>query len=466
MTSFYLITDTHFLSKKQYVRADPFLMRIREDMIAINHTPEILDAYVDFILSDSQTDTVLFLGDNVDNGDLTSHAEFRERLERLEKGGKRVYMTYATHDYIGAEDDECNFQKPRRFTQTGTEPVPFMRRAKLPEYYFDYTKKNSVSYHQPSGSYCVKLCDNVLLIMLIDNGNGRSFCGLYDDGLDWLRDEITKAQKRGEYVITAVHHPVLPPWKIYQKAAPKEMYGGHEKLSKLLLETGVKVIFTGHTHVQSIKKQQDSEGNYFYDISTIALANTFGKMRRVTIDDDGLCTVGSVSVDIEKPLGVSREALYRQNFPGIWERLLPLAINNYDEFVNQARGYLDEELLKKYKPVIKPVLERLNKMRLITAVRLSGGGRTMCEAEKQRLKDAYFKDAVFEVLRHLFTGNAPYSPDTAEYKTVMAAIGKLKKLNIKKLNSLLSGLSLEEAAEEFLYNNRTGDDNAISFYLK
>ena len=467
MISFYLITDSHYLSKRHWVEGKPFLHRIREDAIAINHSTEILDICLEEILADNDTDTVLFLGDNVDNGDITSHNEFKARLDKLTNAGKKVFMLYATHDYIGAGDDECNFQMPRRFTKSGTEPVEFMRKAKLPEFYYDYTRKNAESVDSQSGSYSVRLADNVLLFMLIDNGNGRSYCGLFDSSLEWLEKEIEAAREKGDIVIAAVHHPILPPWIVYEKAVPTEMVGGFEKLREIFCRNSVHLVFSGHTHVHSIKKHTDENGNWFYAVSTIALPNAFGKMRKVRIDNEsGLCEIESIAVDIEKAAGTEREALYKQNFPGIWERLLPLAHKDFREFVNQSAGYLKSETLKKYKFVIKPISRQLDKMNLYKAAGLAGIRKNLNDTEKARSKNMYVKDAVFGVMRCLFAGNAPFTPDTLEYRIATGITGRIDRFNIKKLKKLMSGLTLSQAAEDVLYNNRTGNDDSISFYLR
>ena len=66
-TSFYLLTDSHYVSKKNWVEGKPFTFRERSDQIALKATPEILDTFIEKIIADSETDTVLFTGDNVNN---------------------------------------------------------------------------------------------------------------------------------------------------------------------------------------------------------------------------------------------------------------------------------------------------------------------------------------------------------------------------------------------------------------
>ena len=126
-TAFYLLTDTHFVSKQNWVEGEPFTRRERGDQIALKLSPEILDSFIEMILADPDTDTVIFTGDNVNSGDRQSHVEFRQRLEKLTAAGKKVYVTAATHDYCSPNgEDECFQHDAVRYTETGTEQIAVM----------------------------------------------------------------------------------------------------------------------------------------------------------------------------------------------------------------------------------------------------------------------------------------------------------------------------------------------------
>ncbi len=475
VTSFYLLTDSHYVSKKNWVEGKPITFRERSDQIALKATPEILDTFIDKIIADSETDTVLFTGDNVNNCDMNSHYEFRERLERLVNAGKKVYVIYATHDYSGSGEDN-NWFSGCRYTETGTEPVESMKKGGLYEFYCDYGPKQALSVHRESGSYSVKLGDRVRLIAIVDNGDGEGYCGLFEDGVEWLKNEIKAAENDGDYVLLATHHPVLPPWEIYRHAADHEMYGGYRELWKIMCENGVRVIFTGHTHIQNIRKYTDDNGNWFVDVSTVALANSAGKMRKVTVDaESGECNVTSIGIDKLNGLdtgGLSAyEYLYPLNFPGIWEKLIPLAASDYDEFLNLAEGYLPDDKLRKYKALVKLASKKAIKMKMSTVAKLGKSWRAMSPTQKQQLKSIKLTDTVFEILRHIFTGNAPFTPDTVEYKALDGLVARADRLverfNIKQVKKIIpEGSSLREIAQDFLYNCRTGNDDEIQISLK
>lgn len=474
-TSFYLLTDSHYVSKKNWVEGKPFTFRERSDQIALKATPEILDTFLDKILADTETDTVLFTGDNVNNCDMNSHYEFRERLERLVEAGKKVYVIYATHDYSGGGEDN-NWFKSCRYTETGTEPIEAMNKGGLFDFYYDYGPKQALSVHRESGSYTVQLCDGVRLIAIVDNGDGGGYCGLFEDGVKWLKGEISAAKEAGDFVLLATHHPVLPPWEVYRHVADYEMYGGYRELWNIMLENDVRVIFTGHTHVQNIRKYTDENGRWFLDVSTIALANAAGKMRKITVNaDNGSCDITSHGIEQLRGIdtgGLSAyEYLYPLNFPGIWEKLIPLASRNFDAFLELAEGYLPTDKLKKHKALIQLAGKKAEKIKLSSAAKLGKAWRKMTASQKQEAKNKTVADTAYVILKHIFTGNAPFTPDTVEYASANGLIVRadklVRRLRIKSVLKIIpDGSSLQEIAQDFLYNCRTGDDDEIHFSLK
>ncbi len=474
-TSFYLLTDSHYVSKKNWVEGNPFTFRERSDQIALKATPEILDTFVDMLIADSQTDTVLFTGDNVNNCDMNSHYEFRQRLEKLTAAGKKVYVIYATHDYSGDGEDNNTFQACR-YTETGTEPIESMKKGGLFDFYYDYGPKQALSVHRASGSYTVKLSDGVRLIAIIDNGDGGGYCGLFEDGVEWLKDEINEAKKSGDYVLLATHHPVLPPWEVFRHMADNELYGGYKELWKIMCDNNIRVVFTGHTHIQNIRKYTDTNGSWFLDISTVALANAAGKMRKISVDPEkASVSVTSLGTDVLKGVDTggksAYEYLYYLNFPGIWEKLIPLAATDFDAFIKLAEGYLPTDKLKKHRLLIRMLAKRTLKIKLSTAARLGKVRRRLSSAQRAEAKSKKLIDTVYVILRHIFTGNAPFTPDTVEYTVLDGLASRADRLvnrfNIKQIKDIIpEGSSLREIAQDFLYNCRTGNDDEINFSLK
>ncbi len=473
-TSFYLLTDTHFVSKNAWVEGKPFTLRERGDQIAMKLSPEILDSFIEKILADSETDTVIFTGDNVNNGDMVSHYDFREKLERLVSAGKKVCVTTATHDYCGMDDDE-NFFKACRYTETGTEPAECMRKAGLFDFYEKYGPAQALSVHRESGSYIVRVGEKTRLAMINDNGNGRSHCGLFEDGFNWLREQVADANASGEYMLFAVHHPVIAPWELYRKAVEFELYGGYKELSEFMCAEKVRAVFTGHVHVQNIRKYESENGGYFYDIATIAAVNAAGKMRKVTVDEEnGICKVESTG--IEKISGFdtgdlsARDYLYGINLPGFAEKLLPLALTDYEKFLELGEGVLPVDKLKKHKFLVRFAVKKFYKMTVYTAAKLGKIKKKLTAEQKEYAKNTPLSKTAFTVFAHVFPGDAPYTPDTVENIALTAAAKRLDRLvsrfKISAVQNLIpEGSSLADMLQDFLYNNRTGSDDEIEINL-
>ncbi len=473
--SFYILTDTHYVSKRNFTpESKSFEGRERGDQIALRASAEILRSFFAEIIADEETDAVLITGDLVNNGDRNSHEDFIAELKALTDAGKRVFVTTATHDYCGMGDDE-NFFRSCRYTDTGTEPIDCVRKHELDGLYRDFGPAQSDSVDAESGSYSLKLFDGVRLIALNDNGNGRSHCGLFDEGFAWLEAEIDKANAAGEKVLLAVHHPVISPWDIYAHMVDFEMFGGYKRLWALMCEKGVRVIFTGHTHVQNIRKYEDAEGRYFYDVSTTALVSAAGNMRKVTVDTDAAtCEVESIRIDKIRDFDTGGknfyDYIYHLNFIGRIEDALPLANRDWDAFLSTAAGPLPVDKLAKHKGLVKFGIRKAEKLKLKTLAKFGRKYSGITKEEIRAIGDEKALPKLISIGAHAFTGNAPFGPDTAEYKAFMGTVRRVDKicrtLRIRAVAKLVpEGQTLADVAEPFIYNNRTGDDDHIIIQL-
>ena len=473
--SFYILTDTHYVSKRNFAPdSASFARRERGDQIALRPSAEILRSFFDEILKDEGTDTVLITGDLVNNGDKNSHEDFIKELRTLTDAGKRVFVTTATHDYCGLGDDE-NFFTPCVYTEDGTEPTEAVRKHELAGLYHDFGPAQSSSVHEESGSYSLKLFEGVRLIAINDNGNGRSHCGLFEDGFQWLEKEIDAAESSGEVVLLAVHHPVISPWDVYAHVVDFEMFGGYKRLWALMCEKGVRVIFTGHTHVQNIRKYTDEQGRYFYDVSTTALVSAAGNMRKVTVDTAAkTCDVTTVRIDEIKDFDTGGKSfhdyIYGLNFIGRIEQALPFAATDWDRFLAEADGALPVDKLKSHPALAKFALKKAQDLKMSTLAKLGKKYNGLNKEQIKALKNEKALPVLCDIVAHVFAGNAPYAPGTVTYKVLRGATEKAQKLagtfHVKALDKIVPpGETLWDVAEPFVCNNRTGDDDNITIEL-
>lgn len=472
--SLYVLTDTHYLSEKMWEECEHINNREKGDQIAIKSTPYILRSFFKKIIEDKETQYVLITGDLINNGDKISHLDFINELRMLTDAGKKVLVTAATHDYAGLGDDE-NIFTPVYYTKDGCIRAERVYKTELPGLYFDFGHKYADSIDEESGSYSVSFPGGFRLIAIYDNGNGRSHCGLFEKGFMWLENEIKKANEKGEWVFLAVHHPVIPPWPVYKGIAEFEMFGGYERLRKIMCENCVKVIFTGHTHVHGIKKYTDDKGRCFYDITTCALPLAEGRARKVVFDkNEGTCSITSFGIDTIDGFdtgGLSaRDYIYYLNFVGLIEKSLPLMDSDWKQFTENVSRVADIPFLKEH-----PVISRCG-IKLFLKLKMSLPGRFgkktggVTKDDIKKLKSVYVSDVIINIVSHVFSGNGPYLPDSAEYKALTGSLKRAVKL-LKAFNfdadKLIPGdETVLETLCHFLYNDRTGDDDNITIKME
>lgn len=472
--SLYILTDTHYLSEKMWEECEHINNREMGDQIAIKSTPYILRSFFKKIIEDKETEYVLITGDLINNGDKVSHLDFIKELKMLTDAGKKVFVTGATHDYAGLGDDE-NFFKPVRYTKDGCVEAERVYKTELPSLYYDFGHKYADSIDEESGSYSVGFSGGFRLIAIYDNGNGRSHCGLFDKGFNWLENEIKKANEKGEWVFLAVHHPVLPPWPIYREIADFELFGGYERLRKIMCESSVNVVFTGHTHVHGIKKYEDKQGRFFYDVTTSALPSAEGRMRKAVFDkNEGTCEISSFSIDeIEgwDTNGLSaRDYIYSLNFVGLIEKSFPLIDTDWEKFVDNMSHVFNIPFVKEHPLISKRIIKLFLKLKISFAARVGGKACGLTKKEKCYLKNMSLSEVVFNVIGKVFAGNGPYPPDTPEYKAITGGLSRLMKIfRIFGFDAdkLIPGEeSVLETLCHFLYNDRTGDDDSITIKME
>ena len=461
---FYIMADNHYFSKKLWVDGPAIRGRCHTDQVHITDSPEINEAFFNIIENDDETDTVVLIGDLINVGEKLCHEEFTARLRQLQQKGKRVLVLTATHDYNGCGEDENGFVASG-YSENDTYRVPCTRRCELDEIYRPFGRGDADSEYDMS--YSINI-DGYRFILLNDDGNGHTDCGLDDKGNEWLENELIKAKENGESVLLFTHHPVITPYPVYEAVAPTEMYGRHQILKQLLLKYGVRVVFTGHTHVHTIRKITDGK-NELFDVGTTSVVSAYGKIRKVTLEN-GIADIRTIELPekIDGIPGGSRQVA-ESCFGGYYRRLIDTAIVDYDAFIKLGHGLVPADKANKFRFVIKPALKAFSRINMSFAGKVGKKYSGLTKAECEKHKNEKLIDVVFVILDHFFQGDAPYTPDTYEHKVIRggALLGdKLMKTFGINLSKYINGIdSLWTLAEPLVHNTRTGYDREIKIKL-
>lgn len=464
--SFYLLTDPHYFSPQLGNEGRAYELREQEDQVCLKESPAIIDAAFDMILQDKAIDLVLIPGDLINCGEKICHEEFIQRLHRLRQGGKRVIVTTATHDYMGAGIDE-NVFIAKRFEGHRVIPVPHVEREELRELYAPFGRGQALSVHEPSMSYCVQLAPGYRLLALNDDGNGRSFCGYAPDCMEWIMGEIEAAKREGEFVFAMTHHPLIPPIPVYPMLSERDMLGNYKEVTRRFADAGLQFVFTGHTHMHNINKTLTARGNTLYDIGTAALVGAGGCLRKVHM------TSQEVQVETIPILEVPGWDMEGLTFPDYFRKHHFTAV--YREFIHSAahdRKHLAYMLDRPYSDIRKYAFLLLPGGRFaegLTFGRLARWGKCRSKLKKAdwaAVKDKKVLDAVMEIIEHIFSGDGPYPPASLEYKIIMGFADVLdtifKVFGIRLDRWLKDAVTVRDLLDPMLYNNRLGSDlNAV-----
>ena len=147
--------------------------------------------------------------------------------------------------------------------------------------YKDFGYQDALTYDTDSLSYIYKLSEDKWILMIDSNYSENNyefdmnFVGgeLTKTTMDWLKENLAYAKENNIEVISTMHHNLLVHNELFKKSYT---LNNNQELLDVYKEYGVKINFSGHLHIQSIKNQDG-----IYDIASGSLVdygNRYGKL--------------------------------------------------------------------------------------------------------------------------------------------------------------------------------------------
>jgi 3',5'-cyclic AMP phosphodiesterase CpdA len=197
-------------------------------------------------LDSLELDFLLIPGDLTQHGEPENHAWVAERLAKLPYP---VYVIPGNHDVPVPLADEVSIglnDFPRYYGKLG---------------YADATQIYYMAQPLP-GVRLIGLNSNSF------NEQGNQVGRVDSSQLTWLQRTLEQVQ--GELVIVMIHHNVVEhlPGQAHHPLGRRYMLENAAELLQILHGAGVKLVFTGHLHVQDIAYQQG-----LYDVTTGSLVS-------------------------------------------------------------------------------------------------------------------------------------------------------------------------------------------------
>ncbi|MBQ7294992.1 MAG: metallophosphoesterase [Clostridia bacterium] len=416
--NFYHLTDLHYYANEVIGSyGEKYELKDMLDQKCMDKSGAIIDAAFRDVCEDKETDIVLISGDLTFDGEVQSHDALIEKLYALKEKGKRVFITFATHDF---------YMHARKYTDEGETELPKYTRAQLREKYADFGYNEAIAEHKNSYSYCVQLSDDVRLLALNDDGDFDKFCGFYNDLLFWIKDQIEAAHEAGCEIFAMTHHPILEPSPVYPLFSHKAMLGGYEFTGPYLANAGLEYIFVGHTHIHDINSLTTDKGNTLYQVNTAALTAYPLAYRKIEFSDKGMDvkTVQVTEIDADTD-GMSVLDYSKKHFTYMIELIFDSLENDFDKFCLLAQGFsVDGEKLRKVESLLHKFGKMVNGLTFKKLCGFFGCGKYVDSS----IADDKIVKFLCSAIVNMYSGNEVYSPDTPEYKAIIPVCQKLGKV--------------------------------------
>lgn len=456
--NFYHITDVHYYSKRNFA-CDYRTFPQPNTQICILKSEEAFKKALEIIEADKDTDTVIITGDLTNHGEGYSHEEVRDLLRDFTEKGGNPYVYTDNHDYP--------YFAVHGYGENGEKvPTEHLPEEEVKEMYHPFGRGKAFDTFDDGITYIAEILPGLYHIAMgydhVEN-NGVKYPAFSDELMAWVKAHTEKAKEKGAVVTCSTHRPIVAPSPAYEVIGKGHTFFEGEKRMKELADMGVRLFFSGHSHVQCMKEIVSENGNKIYSVQTSSLAGFPPKIRKITIDTDK-STAEIRTTDIDLPdLGMTFTEYAKKGFLGIIEEIPYNMEHDVEAFANTQGGVsLPKDLILKHPKIVMYLGKKLNNLTYGKVAKFSKKYHNLKESDYADVKDKKFVDLLLEAIANLYRGNAPYSPDTAEYKITMGTIKKIEKLvsflpvDLKKS---LGGYSLTEFVEPLLYNSGLDDDN-------
>lgn len=459
--SFYHITDVHYYSKRNFA-CDWRTFPQPSTQICILKSEEAFKKALEIVKADEDTSTVIITGDLTNHGESYSHEEVRDILREFTEKGGNPFVYTDNHDYP--------YFPIHGYGENGEEvPMEHLPEDEVKKMYYPFGRDRAFDvYDGDDTTFIAEILPGLYYIAMGYDAEDKEtlhYPYFSDELMAWVKGHVEKAKEKekGATVICSTHRPVVAPSPAYAIVGKGHSFPDGERRMKELADMGVKLFFSGHSHIQCMKEVISDKGNIIYSVQTSSLAAFPPKMRKITVDTEkGTADIRTIDIDLPD-LGMSFTEYARKGFLGIIEGIPYNMEHDVEAFANTEGGIsLPKDLIMKHPKIVMFLGRKLNGLTYEKVAKFSKKYHDLKENDYEDKKDRKFVELIMELVANLYRGNAPYSPDTVEYKITMGTFKKIEKLlSTFRVDSkkLLSGYTLSEFVEPLLYNSGLDDDN-------
>lgn len=467
---FAVLSDIHYISPRLAVEG------CNEDLI------DTAVAEKSLYQAAEDADVLIIHGDVTNSGDIYSHEDLVKILYDIKAKGKRIFVTFATHDYHHhraymrmtgdnkikfssrpwempyfnpdttdwhsylSDEDKIRY-KDVPDADNAPKLVPTATPEEIWKMYYDFGPSEAISVNEESFSYCCQLDDGLRVLIL--NDIFRNEEALSDKSpsftpacFKWIEQCKAQADADGSYIFAVSHHPFIPASPAHFIGADyrnlRSPYTGH-----ILADMGIDLVFTGHTHFNNIGFLTSDKGNILCDITTPGTHFLPPEYRLVWLDGKTE-NIKYETVEIGIPDGIE---IPDETLGKYYRRQM------YEEYYNKICG--KDNFVGKL----------LRKLTVGDIHFLFSGAADLTKDEYAQIKDMLIFDLLTSLAFNMLTGDGQYTPDTAVYKFSVAMAAGLDSIcdhvpfiDIK--GKFLKGYTVFEVIDALCFDNKQSCRNA------
>lgn len=197
----------------------------------------------------SQPNYLVLTGDLSFNGEKDSHLELVKMLDQINNSTK-VLVIPGNHDTYNLLS--------KSYIDGKSSPVDSVSHEEFKEIYSNYGYTGGISYDEETLSYFYSLDDSTYGLFIDSNiskyneEEGINLIGglLFESTLHWIEENLILAKEQGKRVISFMHHNLITHNPLFES---RFTLSNSNELLELFSKYDVRLNFSGHLHIQSIK---------------------------------------------------------------------------------------------------------------------------------------------------------------------------------------------------------------------
>lgn len=248
-----VLSDLHYMDPS-LLKADgnAFRMYLMQDPKLLAESGAILKQIIQKLL-DEKPDLVLISGDLTKDGELVSHKSVIKQLRILEHNRIKVLVVPGNHDISNPD--------AKLFYGDNAVSVPTISPDEFKALYSDFGYRNTISEDEASLSYVSEPFKGLRILAIDANeyyNNTPDYCvvagRIKEETIEWAKEQLAEAKEKGITVIGLMHHGVVEHFMGESVVFPDYLVDDYELRAQELMNSGLKVIFTGHFHANDASR--------------------------------------------------------------------------------------------------------------------------------------------------------------------------------------------------------------------